>query len=137
MYVDKGPKSDNGYREVVVPRYLMGLLENKRKGWKEIPERFFPIRPDHYSSYFAELIKKKELAPIRFHDLRHYHASWLFANKIPDQYAAKHLGDDIQTLKATYQHIGADLRQDIDDTVRGLRDDPHRKKTYKLKRTMQ
>ena len=137
MYVDKGPKSDNGYREVVVPKYLMGLLENKRKSWKEIPERFFPIRPDHYSSYFAELIRNKELPPIRFHDLRHYHASWLFANKIPDQYAAKHLGDDIQTLKATYQHIGTDLRQDIDDTVRGLRDDPRKKKVWKLKRTMQ
>src|SRR5665648_247230 len=27
MYVDKGPKSDNGYREVVVPKELMGLLE--------------------------------------------------------------------------------------------------------------
>ncbi|HZK83328.1 MAG TPA: tyrosine-type recombinase/integrase [Desulfosporosinus sp.] len=138
MYVDKGPKSDNGYREVVVPKELMGLLENKRKNWKEIPERFFPIRPDHYSSYFAELIRRKELPPIRFHDLRHYHASWLFANKIPDQYAARHLGDDIQTLKATYQHIGADYRQDIDDTVRGLRDEPRKKaRVWKLKRTMQ
>ena len=136
-YVDKGPKSDNGYREVVVPKYLMGLLENKRKGWKEIPERFFSIRPDHYSSYFAKLIRKKELPLIRFHDLRHYNASWLFANKIPDQYAAKHLGDDIQTLKATYQHIGVDFRREIDDTVRGLRDDPRKKKVYKLKRTMQ
>ena len=27
--------------------------------------------------------------------------------------------------------------QDIDDTVRGLRDDPRKKKVYKLKRTMQ
>jgi len=137
MYVDKGPKSDNGYRVVVVPHELMTLLENIRKSWKEIPERFWPIRPDHYSSYFAKLIRKKELPPVRFHDLRHYHASWLYANNVPDQYAAKHLGDDIQTLKATYQHIGADRHKDIDDTVRGLRDDPRKKKIYKLKRTMQ
>ena len=70
MYVDKGPKSDNGFREVVVSDYLMQLLEEYRKGLKEIPERLFPIRPDHYSSYFAKLIKKKGVPYIRFHDLR-------------------------------------------------------------------
>ncbi|MFA6071498.1 MAG: tyrosine-type recombinase/integrase, partial [Janthinobacterium sp.] len=137
MYVDKGPKSDNGYREVVVPRYLMDLLDGMRKSWKEIPKRFWSIRPDHYSSYFAELIRNRELAPIRFHDLRHYHASWLYANKIPDQYAAKHLGHDIRTLKATYQHIGADRHKDIDDAVRVLHDGQRKKKVYKLKRSTQ
>lgn len=140
MYVDKGPKSDNGYREVVVPAYLMGLLEAMRKDWKEkeaIPDRFWKIRPDHYSSYFAELIRKNGLAPIRFHDLRHYHAVWLYINNVPDQYAAKHLGHDIRTLKANYQHIGADRHQKIDDTVRALHDGPRKKKARKIKRTMQ
>lgn len=137
MYVDKGPKSDNGYRDVVVPAYLMILLEGMRKSWKGIPDRFWKIRPDHYSSYFAKLVRSKELAPIRFHDLRHYHASWLYEKKIPDQYAAKHLGHDIRTLKATYQHIGADRHKEIDDAVRELHDGARKKKVYKLKRTMQ
>ena len=83
MYVDKGPKSDNGYRTVAVPDYLMGLLEALRKSWEEIPERLSALRSDYYSSYFAELIRDKELPPIRFHDLRHYHASWLYAQGIP------------------------------------------------------
>lgn len=136
MYVDKGPKSDNGYRVVVVPDYIMGLLENMRKGWDGIPERLFALRPDYYSSYFAELIRDKKLPPIRFHDLRHYHASWLYAQGIPDKYAAERLGHDIQTLKATYQHIGAGHRQDIDDTIRNLYDGPKRKRKWKLKRTV-
>jgi len=136
-YVDKGPKSDNGYREVVVPVELMKLLEDMRKNWKEIPKRFWKIRPDHYSSYFAELIRNNGLAPIRFHDLRHYHAVWLYINNVPDQYAAKHLGHDIRTLKANYQHIGADRYEKIDDTVRALHDGPRKKKEVrKIKRTM-
>ena len=136
IYVDKGPKSDNGYRTVAVPKYVMGLLETLRKSWAEIPERLFALRPDYYSSYFAKLIRDKELPPIRFHDLRHYHASWLYAQGIPDKYAAERLGHDIQTLKATYQHIGADRHKEIDDTVRSLQD--HKKaRVWKLKRTMQ
>jgi len=136
MYVDKGPKSDNGYRTVAVPGYLMGLLEDLRKSWEEIPKRLFTLRPDYYSSYFAELIRDKGLPPIRFHDLRHYHASWLYAQGIPDKYAAERLGHDIQTLKATYQHIGADRHKAIDDTVRGLQDNK-KARVWKLKRTMQ
>ena len=135
MYVDKGPKSDNGYRTVAVPDYLMGLLEDLRKSWSEIPERLFRLRPDYYSSYFAELIRDKGLPPIRFHDLRHYHASWLYAQGIPDKYAAERLGHDIQTLKATYQHIGADRNKEIDNTVRQLQGKKAR--IWKIKRTMQ
>ncbi|MBC2721808.1 site-specific integrase [Desulfosporosinus sp.] len=138
-YVDKGPKSDNGYRDIVVPSYLMDLLEAYRKSWDSIPERLFDLRPDYYSSYFKEYIidKHKELPPVRFHDLRHYHASWLYAKGIPDKYAAERLGHDIQTLKATYQHIGADRRQELDDTVRNLYDGQKKGKKWKLKRTLE
>ena len=131
-YVDKGPKSDNGYRTIVVPEYLMSLLESYRRSWGEIPERLFNLRPDYYSSFFKDSIRDKheDFPPIRFHDLRHYHASWLYAMGIPDKYAAERLGHDIQTLKATYQHIGADRRQDIDNTVRNLYDGQKKKKAY-------
>ncbi len=136
-YVDKGPKSHNGYREVVVPSYLMDLLDAYRKSWDGIPERLFNLRPDYYSSYFKEYIidRHKELPPIRFHDLRHYHASWLYAKGIPDKYAAERLGHDIQTLKAIYQHIGADRREELDNTIRNLYDGQKKGKRWKLKRT--
>lgn len=57
---------------------------------------------------------------IRFHDLRHYHANWLYSQGIPDQYAAKRLGHDIQTLKTIYQHLGVDKKEEIDNNIRQL-----------------
>lgn len=131
-YVDKRPKSENGIREVIVPEYLLGLLDEMRKkngvvvsiGKKKKKQnedhRIFNIRPSSYSSYFAEMVRLKELPKIRFHDLRHYHASWLYARGVPDQYAAQRLGHDIQILKSIYQHLGLDKQVEIDNNIRHM-----------------
>jgi integrase len=119
LYEDKRPKSDNGLREVVVPEYLLNLLDALRK--KDISNeghRIFNMRPDSYSSYWAEFVREKKLPQIRFHDLRHYHASWLYAKGVPDQYAAQRLGHDIQILKGIYQHLGLDRKIEIDNNIR-------------------
>jgi len=138
VYVDKRPKSENGIREVVVPEYLLNLLDGLRKsktkkgagrenvveldsGKNKKPDhRIFGMRPDSYSSYFAELVREKGLPKIRFHDLRHYHASWLYARGVPDQYAAQRLGHDIKILKSIYQHLGLDRQAEIDDNIRQM-----------------
>ena len=131
LYIDKRPKSENGIREIVVPEYLLNLLEelkkkqfgvvdNAKKEKENKEYRIFNMRPDSYSSYFAELIRDKHLPKIRFHDLRHYHASWLYAQGIPDHYAAQRLGHDIQILKSIYQHLGLDKKVEIDNNIRNL-----------------
>jgi len=117
-YVDKKPKSKNGLRLIAVPEYLMGLLETYRKQQRKITDRIFQLRPDNYSSYFAEMIQKRKLPPIRFHDLRHFHATWLYNQGIPDHYAAQRLGHDIHVLKGIYQHLNVDRKLDIDDSIR-------------------
>lgn len=119
-YVDKQPKSKNGLRTVVAPEYLINLLAQYRKEQKRITKRIFPIRPDHYSSYFANLVRKKNLPNIRFHDLRHYHATWLYNQGIPDHYAAQRLGHDIHVLKGIYQHLNVDRKKEIDNRIRKL-----------------
>lgn len=119
-YVDKRPKSENGVREIVIPEYLLQLLEKLRNDQQENNQRIFAIRPDNFSSYFAELVREKKLPKIRFHDLRHYHASWLYARGIPDQYAAQRLGHDIQILKGIYQHLGLDKKIEIDKNIRQM-----------------
>ena len=117
-YIDKSPKSKKGLRVIAAPSYVIDLLDKRRKAQKKITERIFSIRPDHYSSYWAELVVKKNLPKIRFHDLRHYHATWLYDQGIPDQYAAQRLGHDIQVLKGIYQHLNVDRGKEIDDTIR-------------------
>lgn len=157
-YTDKDPKSDNGFREVVVPTELMNLLRDLRKS-KSIVEikikprvkakpkvkvkstvkpndksmvkfkvkpvlRIWNNRPDNYSSYWAEMVVTKKMPKVRFHDLRHYHASWLYNHDIPDQYAAKHMGHDIRILKAIYQHLDLKKEIEIDDKIRQLYNAP-------------
>lgn len=132
LYEDKLPKSENGLREVVVDDYLMALLDAMRKPKKKqkkgqdrvvglgSDKQIFDMRPDSYSSYWAKFVRKKKLPDIRFHDLRHYHASWLYKQGIPDQYAAKRLGHDIKILKTIYQHLGLDTEHEIDANMRHL-----------------
>jgi integrase len=119
-YIDKKPKSKNGLREIIVPDYLLDLLFKIRKSQKKIKPRIFNIRPDQCSSFFAQKIRENDLPPIRFHDLRHYHATWLYKQGIPDQYAAQRLGHDIQVLKGIYQHLDVDRQTELDEKVKSL-----------------
>jgi len=133
LYEDKRPKSENGVREVVVPEYLMDLLEAMRKPKKKKKKKeqeqvvelgsdkpIFDMRPDSYSSYWAEFVRDKKLPHIRFHDLRHYHASYLYNNNVPDQYAAARMGHDVRVLKGIYQHLGLDRQKECDDNIRQM-----------------
>lgn len=115
-YVEKGTKSKNGFRTLAAPEEIFTLLEKKRKQQKIIKERIFPSRPDSFSSWFSECMTKLELN-VRFHDLRHYHATWLYKNGIPDLFAAQRLGDDLNTIKRIYQHIGEDTAKKFNDEI--------------------
>jgi len=115
-YIEKGTKSENGFRTVAAPAEIFNLLERKRKQQKVIKERIFPSRPDSFSSWFAECMTELNLK-IRFHDLRHYHTTWLYKNGIPDLFAAERLGDDLQTIKRIYQHIGNDTAKKLNDEI--------------------
>lgn len=64
------------------------------------------------------MIREKKLPKIRFHDLRHYHASWMYKQGIPDQYAAGRLGHDIHVLKGIYQHLDLDVKDEIDNLIK-------------------
>lgn len=101
---------------------IVNVPEDKKEEFvaelNAIQERLFLMRPDSYSTYFGRLIDEKKLPPIRFHDLRHYHASWLYKQGIPDQYAAQRLGHDIKTLKTIYQHLELDVEKEIDTIIR-------------------
>ena len=137
-YENKRPKSENGLREVIIDEYLLNLLSEMNKKRIEIisdknkksntnnddkDHRIFKMRPDNYSSRFAKLIRINNLPKIRFHDLRHYHASWLYDNDVPDQYAADRLGHDIRTLKEIYQHLRKDRQKELDGKMRSRKTD--------------
>ncbi len=61
---------------------------------------------------FLRFLRDKDLPHFRFHDLRHYAASTLHAQGVPDAYIMKRGGwTTDQTLKAVYRHTLADQDQ--------------------------
>lgn len=130
-------KSENGLRTVSAPPYLLNLIKGviqngfslrKKKKDKsvvvEISDKqndnnklIFPMRPDSYSSYLAQLCKQKKMPKTRLHFLRHYHASWLYENDVLDHLAAERLGHDIRVLKAIYQHLGIEKKEEINNKI--------------------
>jgi integrase len=133
----KPPKSENGYRSVPCPDEILEKLTDyrnnpykSRQGFLKknvVGMRIFDGRPDNFSNNFAKSMDKlaeetgnPEFSKIRFHDLRHYCASWLYKNGIPDHVAAEMLGHDIAVLKGIYQHLGLDDKAKIKDKIRDL-----------------
>ncbi|SKA83795.1 Phage integrase family protein [Caloramator quimbayensis] len=116
-YIEKNTKSKNGIRTIVAPKEVFDLFEKRRKGQKILSDRIFNFRPDTFSKQFAKDMKKIGLEDIRFHDLRHYHATWLYKNGIPDLFAAQRLGDDLQTIKRIYQHISDDFKDKLNKEI--------------------
>jgi integrase len=64
----------------------------------------FP-NPQSLSQLFARLVKRAELPRIRFHDLRHIHASLLVAHGTPIKVVTERLGHAHPGFTMqTYQH---------------------------------
>ena len=119
----KEPKSNNGIRTIASPDYLIDLLKRIKQ---EIPKddkiehEIFKQNPHSFTKKYFKIITKKNLAKVRFHDLRHYHASLLYKNNVPDLYAAERLGHDIMVLKKIYQHLGLKEKQELDQKVKDI-----------------
>lgn len=120
-YVAKCPKSANGTRGVTAPKLLLEMLLAYRASMKNISLRIFDTRPDTCSQTFRGIANRAGLPKIRFHDLRHYHASWLYTEGIPDHYAAERLGHDINVLKGIYQHLGLKQKTIIDQQIKAIK----------------
>ena len=94
-----------------------------------------PLHPESISQLFGRLVARSGLPHIRFHDLRHTHASLLVASGIPVKVVSERLGHAHPSFTIhTYQHLlpgmsaeaahrFADLIKPVDDT----QPDPTRK----------
>ena len=60
---------------------------------------------DRVAQAFERFVKAAPLPKIRFHDLRHTHASLLLAQGIPVVDVAYRLGDSPETILSTYAHF--------------------------------
>ncbi len=105
----KTTKTIAGTRFVPLPKYII----TEAKKWK-----YFGLPPTMIDNRFISLVKKAEIPHTTFHKLRHYFASELHAQGIPDQYIAKIGGwESVDVLHNIYQHTLRDKQQPMEEKI--------------------
>ncbi len=123
VYVIGPPKSKKGYRTERAPRELMTMVKDMLSRVKvvELNSRkdnlLWHYNPDAFSNNFRLYLQRRNVKVYTLHELRHFHATWLFENNILDHYAAKRMGHSIQILKETYQHLGLKKQEEQDEKI--------------------
>lgn len=132
---DKGlfftePKSKKSRRQILMPQFLSNILQNHRKRQLEEKLRLGQLYQDHdlvfprpdgtpqdpgqLSHRFKDLVDNIGLSGLRFHDLRHFHATLLLAENINPKKVQERLGH--QTISLTldvYSHLIPSMQNEI------------------------
>jgi integrase len=127
-YTTKGPKSKRGVRVIAAPESVVACLARYPRGGDE--DRIYVMRPDSLGKKWHKWLttqpKELHLPQIRFHDLRHYHATRLWMEGFSDKYAAARLGHDEWVLRKKYQHMEESYLTETDKAVlSAFSDDNH------------
>lgn len=74
--------------------------------------------PEEISQRFTRIVDSVGCHGTRFHDLRHFHASWLHAKGIPDQYIMERMGWKTDTaMKKFYRHALASEEDNVNKRI--------------------
>lgn len=122
-------KTSNSNRSVSVPDILLADLKERRrivneakiKNRKDYPDNDLvctlangePIKPRYMLEHFSKLTKKAELPKIRFHDLRHSHATMLISLKVHPKVAAERLGQTTSMFTDRYAHVIESMQKEV------------------------
>lgn len=113
-WVVKAPKTRAGIRDIEMPDFVISKIKGK-KG------RIVEMTPAAVSERFRKLIRKMpETNVYRFHDLRHYCASFLHYKGIPDKAIMQRAGWETDgVLRNVYLHMlsdeDANLQKKVND----------------------
>lgn len=109
-WITKPPKTTSSDRYIVAPDFVIEAI--KEKGY------ITKMNPHVISLNWNRFIKKNNLPPFRFHDLRHFGASYMHSKGIGDAYIQKQGGWKTDTvLKSVYRHVLSDEEQRIAELI--------------------
>jgi integrase len=118
-------KTASSDRTIPIPQFTLEMLKLMKRDQDDLKERYAdkysdlgyvccrmqsdygkPFHPNYISNNFSDVLEKANLPHIRFHDLRHSHATNLIHLRIPITTVSKLLGHESPdiTLK-TYAHV--------------------------------
>ena len=91
------PKSAEGNRFIDYPDFVAAL-------WAGSEDRIVNMNPNTLCKSFKRIVDRLGLSGIRFHDLRHWCASTLHAQGVPDAYLLQRAGWSSDRLLKIYRH---------------------------------
>ena len=110
MHVIKDPKTEAGARTLVVPAALHADLKARR----QLRPTLVAATPDSISHKFARVAERLDL-PTRFHALRHYHASVMLREGVPEKYICADMGHaSFEMVRRVYGHVMGEKTSVID-----------------------
>lgn len=106
LWVLKAPKTRTSDRVILMPQEVMDTI--RRQGYVT------HWNPQQIYEHFCSLLRKAGIRHFRFHDLRHYCASYLHAKGYPDIYIQARTGHaSDQVLRQVYTHVLTDEQAEI------------------------
>lgn len=113
----KFPKTDNSLRTINVPAAVIETLKKHQAGQLPDVKIVFdnignPYYPNNVTRKFQTQCKKLGFPVIRFHDIRHTHASHLL-DRHNAKIVAERLGDTVETVLKTYAHVLPNMQKEV------------------------
>ncbi|MCR1952937.1 site-specific integrase [Clostridium sp. DSM 100503] len=78
------------------------------------------VKKDDGTIEKLNLIDELNIPPIRFHDLRHTHATLLLKSKLSIKVVAERLGDTTSTVMNTYAHVLPDMQKEAAEKLNNI-----------------
>lgn len=103
-WIVKTPKTYSSYRRIYMPKYVMDLIKSLDNGERDT---VLDLTPDQVYDRFSVALRHSGLPSFRYHDLRHYAASKMHADGIPQRYIETMGGwkPGSQVLKRVYENV--------------------------------
>lgn len=112
-YVEKATKTNAGTRTLVIPDALYNELKRRR----QLRPTLVSATPNTLTLRYKRLADELGL-PHRFHNLRHYHASVMLREGVPEKYIVADMGHaSFDMVKRVYGHVMQEKRRLINDAM--------------------
>ena len=133
-YIIKEPKSESGIRDIHIGSEVVSYLKKERakyvtdmmnygigfRNYGFVIRQYdgSPLKPDSMSRKWRRFLGTNNLPPIRFHDLRHSHATALIQAGVSPKVVQERLGhSDVQITLNTYTHVLPEMDIEAAETL--------------------
>ena len=112
------PKTESSTRVIAMPPTIMQDIKKYADSLYECPDRLFDVTEKKLIWNLKKYLKAAGLPPIKIHDLRHSHVSYLIHHGVPITTISKRLGHKSpQITLNTYSHMYLESESDVADLL--------------------